>query len=316
LLFLPWFIRVFGGRIMQIFANQMTTSAAQAVEVDPQLNSIGNIFVYLPSIFWLALPFVIGWGVWRREKGLILISLWWYANLLAGNPYWLGMPGAGVVNSFTVLIAAYIPAGIILGTAASWLNDRKTIAPNLKSKTYIVFSLGAVILLIGASLWGARQRLNDVQPSKFSLATRPDILAAAWIRDNIAPEARLLVNSFPAFGNSVIVGSDGGWWLPFLARRQTTLPPINYGFERDPWPGYRKQINALTFEIQEKGVQNPDVLSQLKDRGISYVYVGQRQGQVNSGGPLFTAEQLLADPNFRLVYHQDRVWIFQIQQTP
>jgi hypothetical protein len=101
-----------------------------------------------------------------------------------------------------------------------------------------------------------------------------------------------------------------------LARRHVTVPPINYAFEHDPWPGYLEQVNALTFEIQANGIQNPNVLSQLKARGISYIYVGQRQGQVNSGGPLFTVEQLLADPSFHLVYHQDRVWIFQIQQAP
>jgi len=47
------------------------------------------------------------------------------------------------------------------------------------------------------------------------------------------------------------------------------------------------------------------------------VYIGQRQGRVNYGGPyVLDPQQLLADPNFRLAYHQDRVWIFQIQQTP
>jgi hypothetical protein len=198
----------------------------------------------------------------------------------------------------------------------SWLGDCKINVPGLQSKIHTAFSLGTVILLIGAGLWGARQRLKDVQPSQYALVTRPDILAARWIEENIAPEARLLVNSFPAFSNSVIVGSDGGWWLPLLSQQQTTLPPISYAFEQDPWPDYLNQINALTFEIQANGIQNSAVLSQLKERGITYVYVGQLQGMVNSGGPLFTVEQLLTCPSFRIVYHQDRVWIFQIQQVP
>jgi len=173
-----------------------------------------------------------------------------------------------------------------------------------------------IILIIGFGLWGASQRINEVQPLTFALATRPDILAAAWIRENTPPETRLLVNSFPAFNNYVIVGSDGGWWLPLLAGRMTTVPPINYGFEKDPSPGFSEKINALTFEIQEKGIQDITVLSQLQTQGISYAYVGQRQGLVNSGGPLFTVEQLLADLHFQTVYNQDRVWIFQIRQTP
>jgi len=319
LLFLPWFIRVFGGRILQIFAAQMTTSATQAVESDPQLGNMGNISTYLPVLLWITLFVVIGIGIWRREKATLLISLWWFGNLLVANPYWLGLPGAGAVTSFTVLIAMYIPAAILVGAAASWLIDLKNAMPQLsqmRPRIQTILSLGAAVLLIGVGGLEVRQRVKDVQPSVYALATRPDVLAAKWIQKNTDPTARLLVNSFPAFQNNVVVGSDGGWWLPLLSERKITVPPIIYGFEKDPWPGYSKQVNALTFAIQAKGIQNPDILLQLKERGISYIYIGQLQGQVNSGGPLFTVAQLLSDPNFHVVYHQDRVWIFQIQWAP
>jgi hypothetical protein len=139
-------------------------------------------------------------------------------------------------------------------------------------------------------------------------------MAAQWIKSNTPPDSRLLVNSIPYYSGTTIVATDGGWWLPLLAKRAITVPPMNYGLEKDPWPNYLAQVNALTSEIQVKGIQNPEVLSQLKSRGVSYVYLGQQQGTVNSpGGPLYTAGQLLADPNFRQVYHQDRVWIFKIQ---
>jgi hypothetical protein len=315
-LFLPWFIRVFGGRIMKILAHQLTTSAARAIETDPQLKSIGNFSSYLPPLLWILLVVVIGLGLWRREKGILLIGLWWCGNFLAANPFWLGLPGAGAVTSFTVFIAIYIPAGIFAGVAAGWLIDQKITAKDFLLKIQPALSIGGVILLIAVGVLGARQRMNDLQPSTYSLVTRPDILASTWIQKNTPPEARLLVNSFPAFRDYVIVGSDGGWWLPLLARRQTTVPPINYGFEKDPWPGYRDQINALTLEIRAKNIQNPDIPLFLRDNDISHVYIGQLQGMVNSGGPLFTAEQLLADSNYKLVYQQDRVWIFQVQRTP
>jgi hypothetical protein len=298
---------------MRIFASQMTTSAAQAVETDPQLTIMGNFLTYFPSFFWLLLVFVIGFGLWRRDKGILLVCLWWFGNLLIANPYWLSLPGAGAVTSFTILIAIYIPASLFMGAAAGWIIESKFIVLNILPKYSFAVFFGLVIFLTGVGVWGSRQRMRDVQPSKYSLVTRPDIQAAAWIRKNTIPEAHFLVNSFPAFNNSVIVGSDGGWWIPLLARRQTTLPPITYGFEHDPWPGYAEQVNALTFEIEAKGIQNPNILSQMKDRGISYLYIGQLQGQVNSGGALFTADQLLADENFKPIYHQDQVWIFQIQ---
>ena len=148
-----------------------------------------------------------------------------------------------------------------------------------------------------------------------ALATRPDIRAAEWIQENTPQDARFLVNSFFAYDDTVIVGSDGGWWLPLLARRQTTLPPLNYGSERGPRPDYVHWINALTTEIQNKGIAHPDVLALLRARGVTHVYVGQRQGRVNYGGPhVLEPEQLLASPNFRPVYHQDRVWVFEVQR--
>jgi hypothetical protein len=316
LLFLPWFLRVFSGRIVQIFAHQIATSADQAVAADPQLVGVGVISTYLPSIIWLLLLVVLGLGIWRREKDFVMIGLWWFGNILISNPSWFGLPGTGFVTSFTVFIAFYIPAGILLGVSISWLKGLKIPIinlPCLHTRIRKALSIVMAILIIGVGFSETSHRLRDVKPATFSLATRPDVLAAKWILENTPSDARFLVNSFPAFLNSIIAGSDGGWWLPLLSQRDTTLPPFTYGFEKDPWPGYRVAILSLTLDIKAKGIQNPAVLSQLRDRGITYIYVGQLQGLVNSGGALFTVEQLLAEPSFRLAYHQDRVWIFQIQ---
>ena len=65
-------------------------------------------------------------------------------------------------------------------------------------------------------------------------------------------------------------------------------------------------------EIAKKGIQHADVVSLLDQRGIDYVYIGQRQGTVNSPGPLLDLAQLLSSENYEPVYHQDQVWIFKI----
>ena len=67
-----------------------------------------------------------------------------------------------------------------------------------------------------------RQRLNTVDPRQFSLLTRPDLRAFDWIRENTPDDAGFLVNSFFAFNNSLNVGSDGGWWLPLLTKRDSS----------------------------------------------------------------------------------------------
>jgi hypothetical protein len=121
------------------------------------------------------------------------------------------------------------------------------------------------------------------------------------------------VNTFFAYGDSVIVGSDGGWWLPLLAARQTNLPPINYGSEQGIRADYREWINALPRAFQENGIGDTSVLTEMKTRGITYVYIGQRQGRVNYAGPhVLKPAELLADARFRLVYQQDRVWVLEV----
>jgi len=152
-----------------------------------------------------------------------------------------------------------------------------------------------------------------VNPAEFSLATRPDLRAFNWIKTNIPKSTGFLVNSFFAYGGTVVVGSDGGWWLPLLAGHNTNLPPITYGFESDPWPGYKDWIHSLTTAVLNKGIDDPQVLAMLAERDLHYIYVGQLQGSVNYPGPFPLApETLLASRHFRPVYHQDRVWIFEM----
>jgi hypothetical protein len=313
LLFLPWFIHTFAGKITLTFATQLTTQAESVSIATQQYNAIGDLSSYLPTLLWLILPVSIIWGLWRREKGVALISLWSILILLAANPQWLRLPGEGALSNFAVFIAAYIPVSVLAGYLLGQLTSYKLKSESAPKSFALALLISMFVFAVG--LWGAHERLSDLQVMPDALVTRPDIQAAEWIQENTPQDARFLVNSFFAYGDTLIVGSDGGWWLPLLARRQTTLPPINYGSEGGPRPDYTLWVNSLTAEIQNKGIAHPDVLALLHARGVAYVYVGQRQGRVNYGGPyMLEPKQLLASPNFRLVFHQDRVWVFEIVQ--
>jgi uncharacterized membrane protein len=342
IIFLPWFINAFGGKIIRNFTNQLTTPAS-AVSIDMQsYNAVGGLLQYLPVGVWLLLPLAAALGLWKQHKGIALVSLWGFLLLIAANPAWLRLPGTGALSNFAIFIAVYIPAGILIGAAVGLLADefssrewRADLSLKLTDGWKAnLLRLGVVgvrknsrlpkwidamiaLVLIGISILGVFQRVKDLHPERYALLTRPDMRAASWIKDNLHPEANLLVNSFFAYGGSLIVGSDGGWWLPVLTKRHTTLPPLNYGTERGPQPDYRQWVNELTKAISEKGLSHPDVLNMLYERKITQVYVGQRQGRVNYFGPaVFDPRQLVNDPHYRTVYHQDRVWIFEVVQTP
>ena len=320
LIFLPWFVNVFSGKILYIFSKQLTTLPRQASTFQQQYNTIGDIFVYLPSLVWIILPVLIGWGLWRREKGVALLSLWLFLIFLVTNPQWFNMPGSGAISNFAIFISSYVPASIIIGSAVSWLFDYLTRrykneeADKYKKMIYrpawICFIFAIVTLIL--SLWGANHRRNDIIVAQHALLTRPDVHASSWLKTATPADGRVLINSFFAFGGTSIVGSDGGWWLPLLANRITTLPPLPYVAEQGKFPKFREWVNELVDQIPTKRFEHPDLISLLQDRGITHVYIGQLQGMVNSPGPLIRTEELLANPNFQLVYHQDRVWIFEL----
>jgi hypothetical protein len=258
---------------------------------------------------WLLLPIGVVLGVWRKRQGVGLIVLWGALLLLSANPQWLHLPGEGAINNFAIFIAGYIPVGILSGSALGWLFGARRMVSRLP------YVLALTLLALAAGIANLADRAGDISPTQYSLVTQPDLRAAEWIQANVSRNARFLVNSFGAFGDSLIVGSDGGWWLPLLAHRQTMLPPITYGVERGPRPDYREWINSLPAMISARGIAAPEVMAMLGERGITHVFIGQLRGRVNYDGPdVLAPDQLAADRHFRAIYHEDRVWIFEVIQ--
>jgi hypothetical protein len=304
-LFLPWFIHVYGGKLMQLFTKQISVSAQPGG--GQEINLMGDLFGFLPPTTWLLLALCLAWGLWRKEKTILIFGIWWVLVALVVNPQWLHLPGAGALTNFALAIAVYIPAGILIGAALGWLigHDGWLQIP--------LFHLMVLFLVIGAGVWGSRLRLRDIAISSGAMVTRPDLRAMAWIQANTPQNSRFLVNSFLANSNSAVVGSDAGWWLPLLAHRPTSLPPLTYVAEIGPRPDYITWVNHLTVELQQTGLDKPEGFTLLREYGIDYVYIGQRQGRVNySGLQILDPNLLTSDPHYKEVYHFDRVWIFKV----
>lgn len=309
-LFLPWFLHVYGARILTIFGAQLTTPASANSSGLDQYNAIGDLTAYLPFWTWLLIPIAIMIGLWLRKREVAYVSVWWLIILLAANPAWLNLPGTGTLSNFAVFIASYLPAAILLGAGIGWFIDRNLIKRK-GSNRFLSYAFGLILLVAG--LLGGWQRLADVQIDQFALATRPDIQAFEWIRENTPKDAKFVVNYFFSYLDQLIVGSDGGWWLPLLTQRQTNLPPLTYGIEDSSGNEYLESTNNLAKDIQRDGITDIQVLDQLVGNGFEYIYIGQRQGEVNNPGPVvLDAEVLSQDPHFQMVYRHDKVWIFKI----
>jgi hypothetical protein len=300
----PWIQIALGGNLPEIFRGLLTVRPATDF-IRGDYNAVGNLAFFAPN--WLVALAVIGaaWGGLKRHSAPVLIAAW--VGLLFGltNPDKLGLPGTGIVNNFAVLIALYIPLGLLaaylVGRAVVWLVAQY---PFMQS----VLALSGLAI----ALFGARDRLN-VADSAFMLVTPNDTMAMAWIRENIPIDAIFLVNSFPAYGNSSVVGSDAGWWLPLLAGRRTTLPPLPYVSEKAFEPGYRTWVNEFHAAVWKTALDTAEGAAWLRANHVTHIYIGQKAGAVGNATDIALPIQALKSSLFyRPVYHEDQVWVFEV----
>jgi len=307
ILFFPWFWHVFSGKIAGIFASQITTATGRLSDWEKLHNAIGPLTSYLPVYLWLFLAFFTAWGLWTRRRALATIVLWWCLTILLACPEWVGLPGTGIINSFAVFIALYIPTSLMVGFFLGRLAE--TAGRRFSSNFLTLFFC---LPLLGLGLWGVKERLTDINRKLSPVVTGPDLRAAQWIRQNTSPQDLFLVNSVFAYDNSIIVGMDAGWWLPLTANRKTTLPPMLYVTEKGPRPDYEHWINGLIAQVQTRGLENTETLNLLTQRGITHLYVGQRAGRIGLGSLSIDPTQLEKSSWYKPVYHRDRVWIFSL----
>lgn len=301
----PWFVNAFGSQMMALFGLQLTTLPSQATSFLQEYNAIGRLDTYLSPIWWLALVLGLGLGLWQRRRPILVAGLWWLLLLVMTNPGWLGLPGTGAISNFALFITAYLPAALFSAVLAVGAASR------LQDKKWGPAAIALAIVVLG--LWGARERVVDLDVQQHALVTRPDVRAAAWIQENTQANSRFLINSFFAYDDTAVVGSDGGWWLPLLAQRQVSVPPLNYANELLPGSDFRQRVDDLG-KLAPDELGDPEALALLRREGITHVYIGQRQGRVNYGGDhVLSPAELLESKHYSLVYHQDRVWILAVE---
>ncbi len=298
----PWLWNLFNGAYPAV---------AAAVVADPQAGAtLNQAFLYQDFARWVPWPLVAtsvlgtGLALWRRSA-MILAATWLAMLLLLANPHWLGLPGTGLVDNFTVLIGLYMPvsllSGYLLGEGIAYARRRWRPA-----------ALVAVFLVVAVGVAGARARAAVLDP-QFQMITAADAEAMAWIGANTPAEARFLVNSFFVSADHYIVGADGGWWIPLLTGRGNTVPPMLYAAEAGTDPGYLNDVNALARHVEDANLADPAAAAWLESQGIGYVYIGARQGHVNDPDqPLLDAATLRSSPDYQVVYQQDGVWIFRV----
>jgi hypothetical protein len=99
-----------------------------------------------------------------------------------------------------------------------------------------------------------------------------------------------------------VVGVDGGYWLPLLAGRATTVLPMLYPGERGADQAAVARMVAVAQALRDAPAAALTA-ALLRSLHVGYVYHSGRS-------PVPSAEGLASNPGFRVVYDADgvRIW--------
>jgi hypothetical protein len=127
-----------------------------------------------------------------------------------------------------------------------------------------------------------------------------------WVENNLPEDALILINGLDVvWSPGWILGVDAGYWLPILAHRATTVPPMIYPLEwGDPLELTARLEASRAFLSRNQAGGLP--LEQTLDRyDISHVFVGAQNQQS-------VLPELAYEPRLKEIYRQDRVWVFEV----
>jgi hypothetical protein len=322
LLVAPWLLNVVGGHLVRNaagFAAGTAQSAVQLSTLEPLIPKYAGGAVLLFALAGLLT------ALWRREWRMALPAVWCVLLVIAVVPYLVGLPGTGVLDTLTSLGTLYLPTALLAGyvlalaqTLGAALLARLHAPPGLGAAL-----VGALLLLVLAANTGWQMR---VVTGDTALVVNADMAAMQWIREHTPPESRFVINSFPAYAGTLAAGTDAGWWIPLLAHRATTLPPLTYGSEKGERSDYQMSVNALAKKLRGRDLTDSTPLSidlsrsvalkTLDSNEIAYVYIGAHAYPGPDSADWIDPDKLRTSPFFRLVYEHDGVEIFQFLKGP
>ncbi|MCX8061087.1 MAG: hypothetical protein N3D16_00745 [Anaerolineales bacterium] len=240
----------------------------------------------------------------RSWKGITLF-LWillCYATIYLS--YWTAK-GVGFLNMTSVTISLYLPLSALGGQGISKISQWLTRYFPKKHRWLHPILLLCTILI--TALIGARALIPLLNPITM-LVRADDLRAMVFLKNETQPNQKVLIQPF-LWGYGLYAGSDGGSWIPALAQRSTIPPPVLFALDESS--DHVRQINQISQKVLDKPNNASWIASLMQENSLDYLYLGGKGGAIS---PYIISQS----PNFELIYHQGRVFIFKLksQQNP
>lgn len=285
-LLLPWATRLWQAHAQQVIG----PFRWQPIDFPIGLATAGNDR-------WILLAAAVSWVVglaWRPCLS-VAFGVWGLLVIIVANPATFHLPVHLFVNNGSIAIALFLPGAILVGSLVDLLTFGQRL---IRWPEPVSRALPLVLLAFG--LTQAPSLTTVANP--YCLLLRPDDLAAiAWVRAATPPNARFLINGF-MWMDSIWMGSDAGYWLPVLADRSTSLPPLFYAVGP---PDQVDQINQVAAAVSRDAHDAPALARLARRIGASYVFVGSRGGAMEPSA-------LAASAWFRVVYRAGGAWVLEV----
>jgi hypothetical protein len=253
---------------------------------------------------WLVIALLAaGWGLLRRDQSVTLTVGWVAATFAFLN---IGA-GTWVTNNNSWAITLFIPGALALGWGTDqWLDATGRLLISLDGKWFqralgLMMLAGLMGLMAYAGAQGVRLHISLANPAT-TLATSEDAAALTWIQQHTSEDSRFLINGWN-WQHNMWAGPDGGSWIWPLVGRQTTLPPVDYTFQKD-WALDIRAFNESVGQISDWDA--PETLARLRTAGVTHIFIGAKGGTLKP-------EVFAESPNYRLLYTNGAAWVFELK---
>jgi hypothetical protein len=234
-------------------------------------------------------------GLLLRNKTIPILLAW---LVLLGMELYAYLTGISVLMFTNVMgIAAiiYIPLAILLGLGFG------EIFLTLENKGYSKLSNGLLVVVMIGSIGFVPQRIKGIEDYRY-LFTADDLPGMAWISSNVPKDAVIAINTDFWLENNVI-GTDGGYWIPYFTGRKTTAGNMLSTFGSD-----YNQIISRSRAVVALYSENPSVES-LCEMGVDYLYNGAKSPYT---GKRFDLSKMLDLDQVQLLFQSGDVSVLKI----